>query len=178
MSFTVIAASPQCPSTTLAVATAAAEALADATRLNGGYQLVDLSVLSRRLLLPEPSAAVEDAVEQVLTADLILVASPAIKGTYSGLLKVFVDRLPTGAMRGAAALPLLVVDSPRDAAAVDRYLGPLLLELGAVVPAPGLAIDRSEPTGIAGALRRWAREVAMVLRERPREPVPAMAGTG
>ena len=94
MRFVVIVGNPKPCSRTLKVAEAAADAVASALDLTSGYELVDLSSLSRRLLLPEPSAAVEDAADLVRGADLLLVASPTFKGTYTGLLKVVLDRLP------------------------------------------------------------------------------------
>jgi len=122
---------------TRTVATAAAEAIALALRLDAGYEIVDLSVLSRRLLLPEPSVAVEDAADLVTSADLLHVASPTFKGTYTGLLKVFLDRLPCRGLERAAALPLLVMKSAQHALAVGVHLRPLLVELGATVPTQG-----------------------------------------
>ena len=89
-----------------------------------GAKIIDLSALARRLLLPEPSAAVEDATEQVLGADLLLVASPTFKGTYTGLLKVFLDRLPYRGLAGITALPLLVMNSAQHALAVEVHLRP------------------------------------------------------
>ena len=148
-----------------AVAAAAAEAIALAAGIDEGYEIIDLSVLSRRLLLPEPSMAVEDATELVTRADLLLVASPTFKGTYTGLLKVFLDRLPYRGLDGTAALPLLVMASPQHALAVDVHLRPLLVELGATVPTPGLAVLESELGRLDGVLRPWANRVARLLRD-------------
>ncbi len=174
MTFTVVVGNPKPESRTAGVAVAAADALAGATGLTAGYHLIDLSVLARRLLLDEPCAAVEDAVAQVLGADLLLVVSPTFKGTYSGLLKVFLDRLPYRGLNGATALPLLVMDSPQHALAVEVHLRPLLTELGASVPAPGLALLESELGQLDGVLRRWARRAADALDRPSMARVPAM----
>jgi FMN reductase len=163
MSFVVVAGNPKPESRTLGVALAAAEALADSMGLPAGPEVIDLSVLARRLLLPEPCAAVEDAAEQVLSADLLLVASPTFKGTYSGLLKVFLDRLPYSGLKDATALPLLVMNSPLHALAVEVHLRPLLVELGASVPAPGLAVLESELTQLDRVLHRWTSQVVEAL---------------
>jgi FMN reductase len=157
--FVVIVGNPKPFSRTLKVASAAADAVASALGLAPGYEIVDLSVLSRRLLLPEPSAAVEDAADLVLKADLLLVASPTFKGTYTGLLKVFFDRLPYRALEGSCALPLLVMNAPQHALAVDVHLRPLLVELGANVPTPGLAVLESELDRLSDVLRPWVRRV-------------------
>jgi FMN reductase len=160
--FVVLVGNPKPCSRTLKVAAAAADAVATALELTAGYELVDLSSLSRRLLLPEPSAAVEDAADLVRDADLLLVASPTFKGTYTGLLKVFVDRLPYRALEGTWALPLLVMNAPRHALAVDVHLRPLLVELGASVPTPGLTVLESELDQLDDVLRPWARRVSEV----------------
>jgi len=178
----VLVGSPRPASRTLAVATAAAAAVARHAGLSSGCKVVDLSTLARRLLLPEPSAAVEDAVSVVLHADLLLVASPTYKGTYTGLLKVFLDRLPDRALAGASALPLLVMNSPERSRAVDAYLRPLLTELGATVPAPALAVLESDLARPDDVLEPWARQVTDALRpaagrdhHRPDGSVSAMA---
>ena len=159
MQFVILIGNPKPCSRTLDVAGAAADAVADVLGLDAGYTVVDLSGLARRLLLPEPSAAVEDAIELVCGAELLLVASPTFKGTYTGLLKVFLDRLPHRALQGSAALPLLVMGAAQHAFAVDTHLRPLLIELGATVPAPGLAVLESDLDRLDDVLRPWAQRV-------------------
>jgi FMN reductase len=154
------------------VATVAAGAVSRAVGAGQGAKIIDLSVLARRLLLPEPSAAVEDATEQVLGADLLLVASPTFKGTYTGLLKVFLDRLPYRGLAGITALPLLVMNSAQHALAVEVHLRPLLVELGATVPTPGLAVLESDLDGLDAILGPWAARLASMLGE---VPAPARA---
>jgi FMN reductase len=154
---------PKPQSRTLAVAAAAAQAVIEAAGLTSDYQIIDLSGLARRLLLPEPSPAVEDAIEQVTGADLVVVTSPTFKGSYTGLLKVFLDRLPHRALAGTIALPLLVMGAPRHALAVEVHLRPLLVELGATVPTPGLAVLESQLDDLGGVLRPWAALVAPAL---------------
>jgi len=165
VNFTVLVGNPKPASRTLGVARAAASALADNIDVGRGPEIVDLAGLARRLLLPEPSAAVEDAVDRVRSADLLLVASPTFKGSYSGLLKVFLDRLPYRALATVTALPLLVMNSGRHADAVEAHLRPLLIELGAAVPVPGLAVLDSELGQLDPVLRTWAVAVSDVLRD-------------
>lgn len=163
MSFVVLVANPRPQSRTLQIARLAADAVSRAAALPAEHQVIDLSGLARRLLLDEPSSAVEDALEQVRQADLLLVASPTYKGTYTGLLKVFLDRLEYQALSSVIALPLLVMRVPNHALAVDLHLRPLLLELGASTPAPGLAFlepDLAEPGPV---LEAWSDRVAAAL---------------
>lgn len=158
-----LAGNPKPESRTLTVAVAAAQAVIEAAGLTGGYQAIDLCGLARRLLLPEPSPAVEDAIEQVSLADLVVVASPTFKGTYTGLLKVFLDRFPHRALAGTIALPVLVMGAPQHALAVEVHLRPLLVELGATVPTPGLAVLESQLDNLDAVLHPWAAQVAPAL---------------
>ncbi|WP_236004259.1 NADPH-dependent FMN reductase [Nonomuraea antri] len=123
-------------------------------------EVVDLSALGPHLLSPVPHPGVEVALELVTEADVLVVASPTYKGTYTGLLKAFLDRLPSGALAGSAALPLLVMGDPAHSLAVEVHLRPLLVELGAFVPTPGLALLESQLPNLREVLRRWADRVA------------------
>ena len=102
----------------------------------------------------------EAALELVARADVLVVASPTYKGTYTGLLKAFLDRLPGGALASTVALPLLVMGDARHALAVEVHFRPLLVELGATVPTPGLALLESELQELEPVLDRWAARVA------------------
>jgi FMN reductase len=163
LSFVTVVGNPRPASRTLAVATAAAGAITRAAGLAGSPQTIDVCVLARHLLLPEPSPAVEEALDQVAGAELLLVASPTCKGTYTGLLKVFLDRLPHRALDRAVALPLMLMGVPDHARAVDAYLRPLLVELGATVPVPGLAVLESDLGRLGDVLEPWADRVAREL---------------
>ena len=163
MSFVIVVGNPKPASRTLAVATVAAGAITRAAGLAGSPQTIDVCVLARHLLLPEPSPAVEEALDQVAGAELLLVASPTYKGTYTGLLKVFLDRLPHRALDRAVALPLMLMGVPDHARAVDAYLRPLLIELGAEVPVPGLAVLEQNLERVDDVLQPWAELVADAL---------------
>lgn len=149
----VLVGNPRPASRTHTVAVRAAQALApDATP-----HVIDLTGLAPVLLGAQASVAVEDAVEQVSSAGLLIVASPTYKGTYTGLLKAFLDRVSS--LSGVIALPLLVMGSPRHALAVEVHLRPLLVELGATVPTPGLAVVESDLERIEEILAEWAAAV-------------------
>lgn len=75
--------------------------------------------------------ALAAAVEQVLAADLLIVATPIYKAAYSGLLKLFLDLLPPDALRGTRVLPLATGGSPGHLLALDYALKPVLGALGA-----------------------------------------------
>nr|WP_325050226.1 NAD(P)H-dependent oxidoreductase [Actinomadura craniellae] len=128
----------------------AAQAVATRIGLAGVGAVVDLSA---------PPAEREGALEIVTSASLLVVASPTFKGTYTGLIKSFFDGFPRGALSGTVALPVLVMHDARHALAVEVHFRPLLVELGATVPTPGLALLEADIPG-GEALGRWADLVA------------------
>lgn len=74
---------------------------------------------------------VREAIDLVLAADLVLVATPIYKAAYSGLLKLFLDLLPEEALRGKTVLPLATGGSLGHLLALDYALKPVLSALGA-----------------------------------------------
>jgi FMN reductase len=116
---------------------------------------VDLAVLGPRVL-DQADEAASAAVAQVLAADVLVLASPTYKATYSGLLKAFLDRLGTGSLAGKSAVPILLGGAPNHQLAVDVHFTPLLLELGAVVPARGLFVLESDVADFTGFAAKWA----------------------
>ena len=123
---------------------------------------IDLAELGTAVLDPDDERA-QAAVDTVLGAHLIVLASPTYKATYSGLLKAFLDRLGTGALAGAAAVPILLGGAPNHQLAIDVHFVPLLLELGARVPARGLFVLEEDVPRFADAAELWAQTHADVL---------------
>ncbi|GII92540.1 NADPH-dependent FMN reductase [Sinosporangium siamense] len=159
MSLVTVVGNPKPASRTYGVAVAAGEALARDLGYGTAPEVVDLAALAPTLLAPSPAAAVEVAIDLVKGADVLLVASPTYKGTYTGLLKVFLDRLPPGVLVDKIALPLLVVGDARHALAVEVHLRPLLVELGAAVPTPGLALLEADFLKSDEVVSRWAAKI-------------------
>ena len=116
---------------------------------------VDLAGLGPRVLDQADEAAAA-AVKQVLAGDVLVIASPTYKATYSGLLKAFLDRFGTGSLAGKTAVPILLGGAPSHLLAVDVHFTPLLLELGAAVPARGLFVLESEVASFADFAATWA----------------------
>jgi FMN reductase len=121
------------------------------------FSEVDLAILGGRVLDPADAAAAE-AAETVLAADVLVIASPTYKATYSGLLKAFLDRLGTGSLAGKRAVPILLGGAPNHQLAVDVHFTPLLLELGASVPARGLFVLEADVAGFGAFAAGWAAE--------------------
>jgi FMN reductase len=123
---------------------------------------VDLALLGPRVLDPGDRATA-DALERTIGADALVVASPTYKATYTGLLKAFLDRVPTPALRDTFAVPVMLGGAPSHALAVDVHFTPLLLELGARVPARGLFVLESELEAFPARAAAWACEFARIV---------------
>lgn len=139
MSTGVVVGNPKPQSRTLQ------SALDLAVRLTGQEAdlVVDLATFGPRLLeWDEPEVAV--ALKAVAQQDLLIVASPTYKATYTGLLKVFLDRLPAGGLAGVAAVPLMLGGHAGHSLAPELLLKPVLVELGATAPTKGLYLVDSD----------------------------------
>ncbi|MBJ7330989.1 MAG: NAD(P)H-dependent oxidoreductase [Solirubrobacteraceae bacterium] len=131
---------------------------------------VDLAPYGSRVLDFDDHAVAAE-VDRVLAADVLVVASPTYKATYSGLLKAFLDRVGTGALTGSA-VPVLLGGAPNHTLAVDTHFTPLLQELGAATPTRGLFVLESELSGFDDAAAAWADRWGPWLL-RSGAPVPA-----
>jgi FMN reductase len=117
---------------------------------------VDLALLGPAVLdWGDPTAGA--AVKRALAADILVVSSPTYKGSYSGLLKAFLDRIGGGALAGAAAIPILLGGAPNHTMAVSVHFAPLLVELGAVVPG-GLFVLESDVDAFPSFAADWVAE--------------------
>ncbi len=122
---------------------------------------IDLTELGAALLdWADPGVA--ELVAAVQAADLVVVASPTYKGSYTGLLKLFLDRFGAGSMTGTA-VPLMLGGHWKHALAPELLLKPILVEIGATCPTAGLFLLDSElDTGdtLDGWLARARPQVA------------------
>jgi FMN reductase len=114
---------------------------------------IDLVDLGARLLERDDELA-REAVRQVLGSRLLVVASPTYKGTFTGLLKLFLDRIGGGALSGVTAVPLMLGGDLRHSLAPEVFLKPVLGELGASMPTRGLFLLESDVENRA-ALDSW-----------------------
>ncbi|PRY43984.1 NADPH-dependent FMN reductase [Umezawaea tangerina] len=113
--------------------------------------VVDSAELAQEVFTPG-GTRVKEALGLLGAADVLVVASPTYKATYTGLLKSVLDQAPAGWLRGRVAVPLLVAASDKHALAVELHLRPVLVELGARVPGPGLFVNEARLTGDHEAL--------------------------
>jgi FMN reductase len=89
-------------------------------------------------LLDWSSSDVKVAKETVKASDLVIFASPTYKGSYTGLLKLFLDQFGADELFGITAVPLMLGGDLRHALAVELLLKPVLVEIGATCPTRGL----------------------------------------
>ncbi|MGG7308385.1 NADPH-dependent FMN reductase [Curtobacterium sp. AB451] len=156
---TVVAGNPKPASRTLDAATVVLE------RLTGRApdHVVDVIDLGPGLL-GWGDDGVAEAVRTVAASDLVVVASPTFKATYTGVLKLFLDQFGTGdGLAGVTVVPLMLGAGPAHALAPEVFLKPVLVELGATVPAPALYLNDkqySEPASTEVWLARW-RDVVL-----------------
>jgi FMN reductase len=154
MTVTVVVGNPKPASRTLDAAVRVSEAITGAAPTD----IIDVVGLGPGLL-GYGDETVKRAVDTVAASRFAVVASPTFKATYTGLLKLFLDQFATTeGLRGVTVLPLMLGGSPAHAMAPDLLLKPVLVELGAVCPAPGLyLLDSSYTTDtrIDDYARRW-----------------------
>jgi FMN reductase len=118
-------------------------------------------------LLAWGDPAVGEAVEALRAADVAVVASPTYKATYTGLLKLFLDQVPTGDLAGVVAVPLMLGGGPTHFLAPELLLKPVLVELGATAPTRGLYLmEKSwdDPAALDPWLATAAPQVAAARR--------------
>lgn len=143
---------------------------------------VDLSGLAGQVLAPD-APDVDAALAQVATADVVVVATPVHKASFTGLLKAFLDRYGPDALRGVVAVPLVVPGTPAHALVGEAHLRPVLVELGAVVPTRAVVVTADLLTDpgdgrLDAALDTWLDAAAEPLRRLVRPAAEAAPAVG
>ncbi|MGG7466594.1 NADPH-dependent FMN reductase [Plantibacter sp. YIM 135347] len=143
MTFTVagLVGNPRSGSKTHATTVALVDRLVEALAPLGAVRgpVTDLAEFGGRVLDPADEELTELRASLTGTR-LLVVATPVYKGSYTGLLKGFLDGYGPGALQRTATIPLTIAASPQHALAGSTHLQPLLVELGSVSPAGALAI--------------------------------------
>jgi FMN reductase len=124
--------------------------------------VVDLATTGPALL-DWSSPVVADLVRRVGEADLVVFGSPTYKGTYTGLLKLFLDRFDAGTGLRGIAVPLMLGGSPAHSLAPELTLRPVLSEIGGTVPGRALYVVDSHYQDPA-AYDAWLREERPIIR--------------
>jgi FMN reductase len=127
----VVSGNPRPGSRTLVLATAVGTAIAHA---QGAAEppVIDAGALGAGLLTPgDPDTA--GALALIRAAEVLVVATPTYKGSYTGVLKVLLDQLPAAALAGKRSVPVVTAGIAPQAAAAGALLRQLLAEVGAEV---------------------------------------------
>ena len=160
---TVIAGNPKPLSRTLSAGVNLAELITG----SAPDHVIDVIALGPGLL-EWGDATVADAVATAKASDLLIVASPTYKGSYTGVLKLFLDQFETAiGLAGSVAVPLMLGAGPSHAMAPDLLLKPVLVEIGATVPCQGLYLldgTAQEPGSSASWRERWVPDLLRAAR--------------
>jgi FMN reductase len=138
----VVSGNPRAGSRTSQLATEVGNALADGTPPT----VVEVGELGAGLLTPGDEATAA-ALAELHAAEILVIATPTYKGSYTGILKVLLDQLPAQALAGKRAVPVVTAGVAPQAAAAEALLRQLLTELGADVVAGLPVVESDLPQG-------------------------------
>jgi FMN reductase len=184
-SVVTVVGNPRAGSRTAAAAASVAELLA--SELGTPYrmdELVDLvtfapAIFQGEAASEEQRAALDNAIDLASSASVLVLATPVYKGSYTGLLKSFLDVLPPQALAGSVVVPVTVSAAPSHKLLADLHLRPVLAELGASVPTPGVVLEERELEDLQIVLSSWVRHNAGLVQattialQPVAEPTPA-----
>ena len=94
--------------------------------LEHGHAIVDA-------LAAPPAPALAEAYERVLGADALVIATPVYKGSYTGLLKAFVDPIAQTALADKPVLVAALGGDDQHSLVLEHELRPLFGFFGAAV---------------------------------------------
>ncbi|MEU6278475.1 FMN reductase [Streptomyces populi] len=156
-------------------------AAATAGRVSGE---VDLRVVELRDLAVEiahnltngfPGRALSAAIDDVTSADGLIVVTPVFSASYSGLFKSFFDVLDKDALAGRPVLIAATGGTGRHSLVLEHALRPLFAYLRAVVVPTGVyaASEDWGAEGLAERIERAAGELAALMPTPAGAPAPA-----
>ncbi|WP_051704400.1 NADPH-dependent FMN reductase [Glycomyces sp. NRRL B-16210] len=151
---TTVVGNPKRLSRTLTTAEALGAALASGLGREPRAASVDLAELYLAGIEP-PHDGFEHAHGLIREGDLLIIGTPVYKGSYTGLLKLFLDQLPPKVLAGTVTVPVTVAASPEHRLLADLQLRPVLAELGARVPVPSLTLIESELPELESRIGAW-----------------------
>jgi FMN reductase len=168
-----ITGNPKPKSRTHGVAVAVADAIATGLSAAGtggagpgsglaGRLDVDLAEYAPRLFDWE-DAELTRLTAEVASSSVAVFASPTYKASYTGMLKAFLDRYGSNGLAGVVAVPVMTGGWPGHLLAVEVHLRPVLVELGAIVPARGLYVTEPEFDDLGAAVGKWAATAVPVI---------------
>ncbi|HKY14481.1 MAG TPA: NAD(P)H-dependent oxidoreductase [Microthrixaceae bacterium] len=156
-SIVVVVGNPQRASRTRSVAERVGAHLARIAGTDVSVDTIDLAELGPALL-EWGSDQVRDAKASVLAARALVVASPTYKASFTGLVKLFLDQFGHGELDGLPTVALMTGGSYHHSLAVNLHLTPVLAEIGASLPAPGLYIAGDDIDAPDALIDAWMGE--------------------
>jgi FMN reductase len=165
MRIAVVTGNPKPASRTHAVALAVADVLAAASGTPSlpPRVVADLAEHAPRLF-DWSDAGLSALTASVAAADVAIFASPTYKAAYTGMLKAFLDRYGNNGLAGTVAVPVMTGGWAGHSLAVEVHLRPVLVELGAVVPARGLYVTEPELGELDAVVAKWAATAIPLIR--------------
>ena len=154
----VVVGNPRPGSRTAALAVELAQAVTPIIRASPP-QVLDLAELIEEFGAPLGFGSATrwaDPLSTLHLADLLIIATPTYKGSYTGILKVLLDQLPANALAGKRAVPVVTAGIAPQAAAAESLLRQLLVELGADVVDPGLPVVEAQLPESAAVAEKYA----------------------
>ena len=97
------------------------------------YEIIQIHQLPAEDLLTASfsSEAIQKANEVVERANGVIILTPVFKGSYSGILKTYLDMIPQKGFENKMVLPLVIGGTLSHLLAIDYALKPVLSVLGA-----------------------------------------------
>ena len=117
-----------------------------------------------KALLEWGSPDVADLTATVLGATALVVATPTYKASFTGLLKLFLDQFDKGELAGAPTVALMTGGSSAHSLAVEVHLSPVLVEIGASLPAAGIYLAGPQIEAPDEVLDPWFERHEVPLR--------------
>ncbi len=111
MTIAVVVGNPKAGSRTLGVAKAVANSIFGISHTPNDIRVIDLAEMSSELF-DFQSEEVNECLKAVAQSDLVVMASPTYKATYTGLLKSFLDRYENDALSGTICIPVMTGAAP------------------------------------------------------------------
>src|SRR5580658_7678124 len=157
MRIAVVTGNPKPASRTHGVALAVADVLAAelAPPAAPAHLVIDLAEHAPSLF-DWSAADLSRLTAEVAAADVAIFASPTYKASYTGMLKAFLDRYGNNGLAGTVAVPVMTGGWAGHLLAVEVHLRPVLVELGATVPARGLYVTEPELAELDAKVAGWA----------------------
>lgn len=117
------------------------------------------------LLSGFPTGDLKEALDQVISADALVLVTPTFQASYSGLFKSFMDLIEEGQLRGRPVLLAATGGTERHSLAIEYALRPLLAHLGAIPVPTGVFAATGDlggeaAPGLAARIERAAAELA------------------